>query len=84
MQIDRNYIYVLMIPMCFKKIKYIKFSEQEIQALFGPEAAKDEDPSRLREYYALVCTEVRPHTIWGCPKSKIRNCKETKLKITVL
>lgn len=27
------------------------FSEQEIQALFGHEAAEDEDPQRLREYY---------------------------------
>ena len=29
----------------------MKFSEQEIQALFGHEAAEDEDPGRLREYY---------------------------------
>ena len=29
----------------------LTFSEQEIQALFGHEAAEDEDPARLREYY---------------------------------
>jgi hypothetical protein len=29
----------------------LTFSEQEIQSLFGHEAAEDEDPARLREYY---------------------------------
>jgi len=29
----------------------LKFSETEIQRLFGHEAAEDEDPIRLREYY---------------------------------
>ena len=29
----------------------ITFSEQELQKLFGHEAAEDEDPDRLREYY---------------------------------
>ncbi len=29
----------------------LTFSEPEIQALFGHEAAEDEDPARLREYY---------------------------------
>lgn len=29
----------------------LTFSESEIQRLFGHEAAEDEDPSRLREYY---------------------------------
>lgn len=31
--------------------KELSFSEVEIQKLFGHEAAEDEDPSRLREYY---------------------------------
>ncbi len=29
----------------------LTFSEKEIQRLFGHEAAEDEDPARLREYY---------------------------------
>lgn len=29
----------------------LKFTEEEIQKLFGHEAAEDEDPARLREYY---------------------------------
>ena len=29
----------------------LTFSELEIQKLFGHEAAEDEDPKRLREYY---------------------------------
>jgi hypothetical protein len=31
--------------------RQITFSEQEIQAIFGHEAAEDEDPVRLKEYY---------------------------------
>ena len=30
---------------------HISYSEKEIQGLFGHEAAEDEDPDRLREYY---------------------------------
>jgi len=30
---------------------HLKFTETEIQELFGHEAAEDEDPQRLREYY---------------------------------
>lgn len=33
------------------EMKAISFSEEEIQALFGCEAAEDEDPERLQEYY---------------------------------
>jgi hypothetical protein len=32
------------------------FSEEEIQRLFGHEAAEDEDPQRLREYYLKTLT----------------------------
>lgn len=32
-------------------VKEISFSEEEIAALFGHEAAEDENPERLREYY---------------------------------
>ena len=32
-------------------IMALTFSETEIQALFGHEAAEDEDPQRLRTYY---------------------------------
>lgn len=31
--------------------KQITFSEEQLQQLFGHEAAEDEDPARLREYY---------------------------------
>jgi hypothetical protein len=34
----------------------LKFTEQEIQSLFGHEAAEDEDPDRLREYYFKSAT----------------------------
>lgn len=29
----------------------MEFNEQELQKIFGHEAAEDEDPKRLREYY---------------------------------
>lgn len=32
-------------------VKSVSFSEEEIQALFGSEAAEDEDPERLQTYY---------------------------------
>lgn len=32
-------------------ISQLTFSEEELQRLFGHEAAEDEDPARLREYY---------------------------------
>lgn len=34
----------------------LKFTEPEIQALFGHEAAEDEDPERLRDYYFKTST----------------------------
>lgn len=34
----------------------LEFSEPEIQALFGHEAAEDEDPARLRSYYFKTST----------------------------
>ncbi|MCH7497270.1 MAG: hypothetical protein IH971_05400 [Candidatus Marinimicrobia bacterium] len=34
----------------------LTFSETEIQALFGHEAAEDEDPERLRDYYFKTAT----------------------------
>ena len=34
----------------------LTFSETEIQALFGHEAAEDEDPQRLRSYYFKTAT----------------------------
>ena len=37
-------------------MKRLSFSEEEIQKLFGHEAAEDEDPTRLREYYFKSAT----------------------------
>jgi SOS response regulatory protein OraA/RecX len=34
----------------------LSFTETEIQSLFGHEAAEDEDPARLREYYFKSAT----------------------------
>jgi len=31
--------------------KQIEFNDETIQVLFGAEAAEDEDPQRLKEYY---------------------------------
>lgn len=40
------------------KTTQLAFSEEELQCLFGHEAAEDEDPERLREYYFKTSTYV--------------------------